>query len=233
MKPVIIGWILVLFPFTTWAGTFVETFDDGNLADWRELIAFDVKIASGSWEIFDGELEVIVQDRIGPRVPQLLIIGDETWEDYEIEFDVIPRKEHGRGLFVIAARITENWGLLCTVGTLSLEHGSNAHCFGGKLPGKLFNHFGMKKRSPLKLKEWSTLKLSVDKANMIFWINGKKVLESPSLPHFAGGVGFGLANYTAGFDNITIIGDGIPDKGKLSVVLGAKLAMTWGQLKRF
>lgn len=227
------GWILFLFAFPAWAGTFVETFDDENLEDWRELNAFDVKIAPGSWETLDGEMEATVKDEIGPRMPQLLIIGDETWEDYEIEFDVMPREEHGPGSFVVAARIMKNWGLLCMIGVLSLEHGSNVHCFGGKLPGKIFDSFGMKKKPPLKLKEWSTLKLSVNKANMIFSINGRKVLESPSLPRLAGGVGFGLANYTARFDNITIIGDSIPDKGRLSVVPEAKLATTWGNLKGF
>ena len=235
MNSITAGWILFLFAFPAWAGMFVETFDNGNLEGWRELNAFDVKIAPGSWKILDGELEAIVKDEIGPRMPQLLIIGDKTWKDYEIEFDVMPLEKHGSGLFVIAARITKNWGLLCTIGVLSLDHGSNAHCFGGKLPGKRFDPFGMMEKPPLKLKEWSTLKLSVDEANMIFWINGEKALESPSLPRLAdgGGVGFGLANYTARFDNITIIGDGIPDRGRLSVVPEAKLATTWGNLKGF
>ena len=224
MNSTTVGWILFLFAFPAWAGMFVETFDNGNLEGWHELRVFDIKTAPGSWEILDGELEAVVKDGRA-----------KTWKNYEIEFDVMPLEKHDSGLFVIAARITKNWGLLCTIGVLSLEHGSNAHCFGGRLPGKRFDPFGMKEKPPLKLKEWSTLKLSVDETNMIFWINGEKTLESPSLPRLAdgGGVGFGMANYTARFDNITIIGDGIPDRGRLSVVPEAKLATTWGNLKGF
>ena len=48
-----------------------------------------------------------------------------------------------------------------------------------------------------------------------------------------GGVGFGLANYTARFDNITITGDSIPNRGGLSVKPTGKLATTWGDLRRF
>ena len=51
--------------------------------------------------------------------------------------------------------------------------------------------------------------------------------------HPTGSTGFGLANYTARFDNITITGEGIPDKGGLSVLPSAKLATTWASLKRF
>ncbi|MDE0010317.1 MAG: DUF1080 domain-containing protein [Candidatus Poribacteria bacterium] len=233
MKSVTIGWILFLFISPAWAGTFVETFDNPDLEDWQELIAFDVNIAPGSWKVLNGELEATIKDRVGPRVPQLLIIEDDTWEDYEIELKVKPLESHGPGLFVIAARITEKWGLLCTIGVLSPEHGSNVHCFGGRVPGKLFNAFGRKENPPLKLKEWSTLKLSVNEAKMTFWVNGKKALESQLLSHFEGGVGFGLANYTARFDNIIISGDSIPDKGNLSVSPRLKLATTWGNLKDF
>lgn len=233
MKPVIIGWILVLFPFTTWGGTFLETFDEGNLENWQELSVFDVELDPASWEILDGELEATMKGRVDAGLPFLLTTGDETWQDYEIKFDVKPLEEYGPALIVVASRITKNWGVVCTIGVLSPEHGSNAHCFGGKLPGKLFDDFGIKKNSSLKLKEWSTLKLRVNKANLTFWINGRKTLESPALPRFAGGVGFGLANYKARFDNIIITGNGIPDKGELSVTPRAKLATTWGQLKRF
>ena len=233
MKLIIVGLSILLFTFSVWAGTFVENFDEQNLKDWQELRVFDVKIAPGSWKIIDGTLEATVMDKIGPRLPLLLTIGDDTWKNYEIQFDVMPLEEHGPGLFVIAARITEDWGLVCMNGVLSLEHGSNASCFGGKLPSNILKTFGETKYPPLKLKEWSTLKLLVDKANMIFSINGKKVLESPLLPHFEGGVGFGLANYTARFDNITVIGEGVPDKGKLSVMPQAKLVTTWGLLKNF
>ena len=48
-----------------------------------------------------------------------------------------------------------------------------------------------------------------------------------------GGVGFGLWNYTAIFDNITVTGDSVPNSGDFAVTPQEKLATTWGNLKRF
>lgn len=47
-----------------------------------------------------------------------------------------------------------------------------------------------------------------------------------------GSVGFGLAGYTARFDNLKITGEEVPNHGGLSVQPQAKLAVTWGQLKQ-
>ena len=60
------------------------------------------------------------------------------------------------------------------------------------------------------------------------------VQDELGFPDFlTGGAGFGLANYTARFDNITIAGASIPNRGGLAVTPGGKLAMAWGNLKRF
>ena len=49
-------------------------------------------------------------------------------------------------------------------------------------------------------------------------------------PDFLTG-GFGLANYTARFDNITVTGDSIPNSGGFAVTPHGKLTTTWGNLK--
>lgn len=99
----------------------------------------------------------------------------------------------------------------------------------------------------MRLNKWSTLKLSVHRNIIIFWINGKQVFKTPDLPwgkvfqrvdpefpdFLTGGVGFGLTNYKARFDNITITGVGIPDKGTLSAMPRTRLATIWGSLKEF
>ena len=46
-----------------------------------------------------------------------------------------------------------------------------------------------------------------------------------------GGVGFGLANYTALFDNIRVTGDSIPNSRGFAVTFQGKLTTTWGNLK--
>ena len=107
----------------------------------------------------------------------------------------------------------------------------------------------MKPHRLLKLNRWSKLKLTVSGDHFIFTINEKKIAETGDpfvllhdgeelmikaeniASHPTGGAGFGLANYTARFDNITITGEGIPNRGGLSVEPRAKLATTWGALK--
>lgn len=64
------------------AETFIETFDDANLEEWRELIRNDA--APGSWEVIDRELQAINLD----GWTRLLTIGDKTWQSYTIEVDV-------------------------------------------------------------------------------------------------------------------------------------------------
>lgn len=98
----------------------------------------------------------------------------------------------------------------------------------------------------LKLFRWSHLKLSVEGDIFTFWINGEQVMEPTELrifrnregfadfPDFqTGGIGIGLSNYTARFDNVTVTGDSIPDSGAFAVTPQEKLATTWGNLKKF
>ena len=104
----------------------------------------------------------------------------------------------------------------------------------------------------LKLNKWSHLKLSVKGEHFILGLNGKNIVETGDdfvvkdgdrvlidievreLNHsLTGGVGFGLVNYTALFDNITVTGDSIPNSGGFAVTPQGKLATTWGDLKRF
>lgn len=99
MKLIIIGWMLFVLTFPAWGGTFVETFDDGNLEAWQELNIHDA--VPGTWEIVDGELEGI---NLGGAL-RFFITGDEAWQNYSIQVDVKPLKKHGPGKIGIAARV--------------------------------------------------------------------------------------------------------------------------------
>ena len=85
MKLVFIGLGIFFIAFPAVAGTFMDTFDDEKLAGWQELVLFGVD-APGTWEVINGELQAISEGGI----TNLLTIGKETWEDYDIEFDVKP-----------------------------------------------------------------------------------------------------------------------------------------------
>ena len=93
----------------------------------------------------------------------------------------------------------------------------------------------------LKTREWSHLKLRVDQEQFILSVNGENVLSFTCLfDNFAfleedlnvGSVGFGLAGYTARFDNFKITSEEVPNHGGLAVQPQSKLAVTWGQLKK-
>lgn len=272
MKLIAIGSVILLFTLPAWAGVFLEDFDNGNLDGWQELVFNDVmnNAPPGSWEVVKGELHAVSPDG---RL-RLFTIGNTTWSDYTIEFDVKPLKKPGPGGIAIAARVNGDWVVWCVIGEWPFfDNASRAICAAGNFrdPSPLF-FFGSKHHRLLKLKEWSKLKLEVEGNILNFWINGKQVLDPIQLPNrqsfqrldgvrkrhheehhadekdrpefrpmrlgkfqdfLTGGVGLGLSSQTARFDNITITGASIPNRGGLSVTPKTKLATVWGHLKRF
>lgn len=242
MKSLLAGSIIFLSTFSAWAGTFLETFDAADLDEWQELIMLDAE--PGSWEVLNGELQAVSHGGL----TRLLVTGDETWKDYTITVDIKPLKKHGPGNIAIAARVIENWAVWCVIGNLPiLEPDSRAICYYGNFHDDNLRLLKSKLSPFLKLNKWSTVKLSVSGNILTLWVNGKQILGAMEIPEpivvpglleklpdfLTGGAGFGLTNYTARFDNITITGKGIPDKGGLSVLPSAKLATTWASLKRF
>ena len=230
----LIGLGIFFFTFSAVAGTFLDTFDDGKFVNWQTLIMFDLD-DPGSWEIIDGELQAI---NFGALT--LLTIGEEIWQDYDIEFDVKPLEKHGPGSIAVAARIEGTSGVVCRVGDSWDPGKPTVECFSGDLHGRAFVVYSEEPHRFLKLRKWTTFKLSVHGKQLIFSINGKQVLDPITLeplhgfPGFlTGNVGLGLASYTARFDNFKITGPRIPDKNRLSVTPHAKLATMWGNLKRF
>ena len=237
--------LLCFLSFSASAGTFIETFDDG-LTDWQELNVHDAVL--GSWEIIDAELEM-TNPGGGAR---FFTTADETWQDYSIEVNVKPIGKRGPGNIGILARVKGNRAVWCLVSDLFLnDPESKVMCISRDFDEKTGEVLYIKPHRLLRLNKWSKLKLSVDGDHFTFSINGKKITETgdPFIflhdgeklmiktkdisSHPTGSTGFGLANYTARFDNITITGEGIPNKGGLSVIPSAKLATTWGNLKRF
>ena len=245
MKSVRIIAIFFLFTFSVWAGTFVETFDDG-LADWQELNEHDA--VPGAWEIIDAELEMTNPG----GAARFFTTRDETWQNYSIEVNVKPLEKRGPGNIGILARVKGSQAIWCLVSDLFLKDPeSKVMCISRDFGEKTGEALYIKPHRLLRLDKWSELKLSVSGDRFTFSINGKKITETgdPFIllhdgaelmlktkdisSHPTGSTGFGLANYTARFDNITITGEGIPDKGGLSVLPSAKLATTWASLKRF
>jgi hypothetical protein len=251
MKSISIAVVVLLLPFSALAGTFLETFDDRDLEGWQELV--QLNNAPGSWEIVDNELHAVSHEGF----LRLLTTGDDTWKDYTLEFDVKPLKKHGKGAIAIAARVKGSVLFHCSFADpVVLEDdnpllGSFLSCMIGDLQDVEFVALYFESHPLLKLNKWSHLKLSVKEKHFIFSLNGKKIAETGddfAVMHkgqkietkvgkltgfLTGGVVFGLANYTALFDNIIVTGDSIPNSGGFAVTPGGKLATLWGILKQF
>ena len=245
--------LLLLLPFSASAGTFIETFDGKDLDEWRELVQLNK--APALWDIVNGELEVVHPE------PSLyfLTTGDETWEDYTVEFDVKPLKKHGIGGIAIAARVNGSSVIYCKVydvvilmGEKPAVHETRIDCLTGDLHNVEFVLLYTEPHPLLKLNKWARFKLNVNGEHFSFWLDDKRIAGTGDAFAFMhegqeiklkvgkltdrfgkGGVGFGLSNYTARFDNITVTGDSIPNRGGLAVTPREKLATTWGDLKRF
>ena len=248
MKFSIIVTVLFLFSLSVLAGTFLETFDDRNFDGWQELVPRAKE--PGSWEIVDAGLHAEGHD----TYLRLLTTGDNTWKDYTVEFDVRLLKKHGRPSISIAARVTEAWFVHCCImdPVVILPNGANApergwvFCSAGSLHREKADLLFFQPHPLLRLNRWAHLKLNVEGNIFTFWINDEQVMEPTELrivrnregfadfPDFqTGGIGIGIANYTARFDNITVTGDSIPNSGAFAITPQAKLATTWGNLKKF
>ena len=230
MKTLLVGLGIFIFTSSVWAGRFVETFRDGDMEGWHELLLPQAE--PGSWKIIDGELHGISPEGF----TRLLTMGDKTWRDYVVEFDVKPLEKHGLGNIAIAARVKDTRAIMSVIGDLPLPVPAPlASCFVADFDQKTFSFLDSKVSALLELGEWSTLRLRVDGNIFTFWLNGQQVLETidPADRLRVGGVGLGLSNYTARFDNIVITGEGVPNKGRLPIEPQSKLALTWGALKRF
>ena len=189
MKRVMIASMIFLFTFSAGAGVFREDFDNGNLDAWQELILtqdflfIDVEDPPpGSWEIVKGELHAVSPD----ESTRLLTIGDETWRDYTIEFDVKPLDKPGPSNIAIAARIKGSWVVWCLIGDLPQfrDNASEVLMGSGNFHDRntiFYSH--AKLRRFLKLNRWSQLKLAVEGDTLNFWINGKLVIGPVQLPN--------------------------------------------------
>ena len=246
MKSVIIVATLFLLTFSVWAGTFLETFDGKDLDGWQQIWRDK---GPAVWEIVDDELHAESRE----AYTHLLTTGDNTWEDYTMELDVKPVKKHGIGGIAIAVRVDGTWLVSCRIFDPVIIRGDDPPfqeerigCSATGLERPALATLIAEPHPLLKLNRWSHLKLSAEGDIFTFWINGEQVMAPTKLQIFrqievfadfpdfqTGGVGFGLWNYTAVFDNITVTGDSIPNSGDFAVTPQGKLATTWSQLKKF
>ena len=246
MKFALIVALLFLLPLSVWAGTFLETFDGKDLDRWQQIWAIK---GPAVWEVDDGELQADSRE----AYTHFLTTGDSTWENYTMELDVKPLKKHGIGGISIAVRVEGTWLVYCSIYDPVIIRGDEPPvqerrigCLAGGLHVPPRAILFSEQHPLLRLNRWAHLKLSVEGDIFTFWIDGEQIMAPTKLQIFrgidvfadfpdfqTGGVGFGLWNYTAIFDNITVTGDSVPNSGDFDVTPQGKLATTWGQLKQY
>jgi hypothetical protein len=223
MRTALIVFILFLAALPVWAGTFRDDFEDGNIDGWQQFWPKGEVI----WKVVDGELECARQEQWSTEI----LTGEFTWTDYTVEADVKLLEDYGPGDFDIVVRATTNEnGYAFLIGDWVGEPSVYVQLL-PDLDMKVVKPF-----DPLKLDKWHHLKIEAIGDKFTLWINDEKVVEYQDDTYQRGMVGFGLANYTARFDNVVITGPDVPDVmpptwKEQPVEARNKLTTTWAQRK--
>ena len=206
----------------TYARTWGDDFNDGNLDGWAEE-----HDPNTTWQVKDGVLDVTAKS--GLR---------ELRRTYELEFTVFPiEAERLRVRFTILDETEGSIGLL--IGKQpdfgSLWRRSYKFTTGGIWPPIVFPN-----RSPnirYEINKNQNIEIAFDKGHFRLLSMGKQILEfkddnfkTISLIAIAVVTGEGR-NFHAVLDNFVISGPTIPQGPPFPVDSGGKLAISWGQLK--
>ena len=87
-----------VFVVSTWAGTFRDDFQDGDLEGWQQFWP----VGADVWEVVNGELAC---SRLTDHSAEI-VTGEISWTDYTIECDIKLLEDHGAGDFSIIARVS-------------------------------------------------------------------------------------------------------------------------------
>lgn len=216
-----VSMLLVALPVL--AGTFKDDFEDGNFDGWQQFSPKNEIV----WKVVDGELECI---RLTDHSAEI-VTGEVSWTDYTFEANVKLLQDHGPGDFDLVVRLTttEN-GYAFLAGDWVGE----PSVYVQRLPD--LNMKVVKPYDALELDVWHHVKVEAKGGNFTFWVNNEKVIEYQDDVYQKGMVGFGVANYTARFDNVIITGTGVPDVipptwNKQPVESRDKITTTWARVK--
>lgn len=215
---------MLLVALSVRAGTFRDDFEDGNLDGWRQANPATPML----WKIVDGELECTRLD----ATSTVFVVGEDSWTDYTIEYEVMLLEDHGTGdVDVMARYIDPVWThvILFAIG----DYLGASAIFAQRFPGNVVEQEPFE---PLELNVWHRLKLEAEGDNFTFWLNNEKIMDYRDAMVETGSIGLGLANYTARFDNVEISGPEVPDVTpstwkSQSVQPGGNLVATWGSIK--
>ncbi len=221
--------VLCLLAGFSYAGTWIENFDDGNTDGWR-LVLGSEKHAEAT--VVNSEL-VFRQFNIGSTGGWLVLEASRNWSNYTLEMrfkfteDVGPNDPKG-------AIITYN----DTFDGIP-EGGPNCPFLflrpDGLVRGMLAINgawfFPVTTQFPFSSGVWYQLRILVQGSHYELFIDGQHILTYDDDTFTSGGVGIGARDVVVHFDDVRITGDSVPDGGSVAVEVAGKLATVWAALK--
>jgi len=239
-----VGLTLFLLVTSTWAGTLRDNFNDGNADGWRMFGGKPDKNLgrideSAQWVVQNGELVSTSQNVC--TFTSIFGIGDNTWKDYEFEFQFRIEKVFPSGCGWVNPLIgfgayfdNPNELIINGVYVVIMEKGGTFFgiACGQYLNGVWTSTLNVDDNISFKPGEWYTAKFVVKDNQYKAFVNNQLLCDTPhDLPE-GGAAGLMGRNAEIHFDNVVITGDSIPNQNLgLPVDPQAKLATTWGEIK--
>lgn len=240
---IITPFVIVFFIFSleTFAGTFKDNFDDGNLNGWKitkfDWSAFAEVEGASNWQVKNGS--AVSGDNNVTMINGLFI--DEKvfgiWKDYNAEVSVKLSKTlrdcpEWAGVYLsvrVQPRLPMSYNLAIrrwgqegevACGYICLDKGDK----------------GINPKSPIKTEtnKWYRLKVSVEDDLIRCYLDDKEIIAYKGDNLYAtGNPGFAVNGLEAYFDDFVVTGPDVPDVGPgFSVNPQAKQAVLWSELKR-
>ena len=182
----------------THAGTFRDDFEDGDLDGWSQ----ENPAAPDEWEVVDGTVECERRSLVSTT----LMIGDASWTDYTVDYDVLLMEDHGPGDFDVFARV-DAWRIRLYLFGIG-DFAGVPSAFVQRVPD---NGFAQEEMDLPVLDVWRHLSFEAADDVVTLSLNGEEALRYEDDLYATGSVGIRLAGYTARFDNVEISGPGVPD----------------------
>ncbi len=228
--------IVSLLTTTSFAGTLIEDFDDGDAEGW-ERSPQNKDNDQVFWGVVDGEMTFDPQGQDwAVAISQMNFVGTpqvpnvSEWTDYEVEVE-IKLTEFGNHPGGIRARVD-----LETGGHYVLWlYPGNSNMKLYKNPGWDINTglatLGEAAYSP-EIDEFHTIKLKCEGDTITVFYDDEEVISAKDGEHQTGTIALCVQNKVIYFDNIKVTGNQIPNANMSPVEPTGKLATTWGTLKR-
>jgi len=220
---------VMLAAASAWAGTLVDDFSDGDFEGWRETWLLHNQT---TWKVESGVLTGDNPSGWGTY----LVIGDMTWQDYEVEADArLTSIKSADACFEFGLRQSGQVGAQFKALAFGLIR-ANQLCPEGAYAIYLANNAANVRKTKarqVEIGKWYHLKVTVQGDHYQFYVDGSKEIDIHDKTLGSGGVGLGARAGVVQYDNVSIKGDAVPD---LSLSVSpvspqGKTAILWAELK--